>query len=855
MLLVDMQGAHINIDTKGLSMSDKKMNNTYGFYDFASKITNGKSLGFHFVYRQQIKTTDVYVGTVDTFDDSFDEMQDDCPPYEGFYFDEPEFDGAEFEGVKVDMPARRSNKVLTSECIATANTVSLASCAEHNQYESLEQKQAVAAFAEEMLALEKNRMQLALKNLSERDDAVNISEFSLMATTPFDAPILFDPPMPASISPWQGANTLADDDLNIDTTVACEDDEVLEPQQAQIGFEGRAYILAYKDKKSSEKVIKTALESDSNELKLVMQELNDFLTRNCGYKDFEAQWMNNSSHNSMHDNVRVITALNIKTGKKEVLFISAKTSSYGVDDKIVGLTNFEDIRYAITGLIINGALDFNKEALAIKGETCDDVPVVVLAMLDNPQRSESNFDNDTNSKDLISRSSTYKSSPFNRSAPDTSCDSTNRYICDVVSNDPHHTSTSTKKNHDVFDYSVFAHRSRHKAILKYNEEVADIAEPLLEKNWVFGGISFSKSYYLHWKKSTADGGNLENSLVLSQPFLGAFFKLSNRGFDLEIRETKGVTGSYQIAAYHKKQLSNTDFVPPATVEVSMNSASQSFVYKGQNTIFDIGRLLQAGWTDQTTSDKWNHERKYHVVTQGSLVEITSHWLWLILADQMLTADLKYAAYFKTKGFFESHYINDGTIYVDSHNKQVYSLLEGHESWQSSSYFHSSIDRHHNNSAPLEVVAIPLSGVKFKVGRPLFELYSKGLVAGENKYFSLFLSAKNEGFYSKADNHITYTLLEIDFEGDIRAVYSFVDISGAIKKMINVMEDNHYIKAKGMDVFDITRSVVATARVFGCDIGLGFSFESVKSDWSDRDMRLKTSDGRSITEIQDFDFGI
>lgn len=685
-------------------------------------------------------------------------------------------------------------------------------------------------------------------------------------SAPTPTPISTPTPTPtAGVVSWATEDVLKAAGLNDDMSPIAKDNEdgqsTLEtlldsddtpPKDADISFKGDAYILAYRDKKSSENVVITALESDKEGFELLLKELNDFLSRNCGYCDFQARWMNNSSHNSQYDNVRVITAFNTKGGQEEVLFVSQKMGSSQVDEDTVGLTNIVDIGFAIDGLIVNGVLDFQIEALEAKGETCDDVPVVVLAQLRNPYRSISNFDNDINSQDLIARALTFKDSPFNRDRPEVRYDETNRYINKVVSNDPHHNSTANTKTYDVFDYSIFAHRSRYKSITKYNENVPQIAKPLLEKCWLFGSDTLSKSYYTHWKKSLADKGNLKNSLVLSKPFLAAFFKLSNRGFNLEIRETRGVVGSYHIAVYHKNHLSDNDFVPPASVQVSMDKDSQRFIYKGKDALFDIGQLLQKGWTDQTTSGKWSHERKYHVVTQGKLSDLTAHWLWLVLAEQMLTADLKYAAYYKTKGSFESHYIDNGTIYVDSHNKTVYSLSEDYNNRQSSHYLQTSINRQYSNSLPVEVVAIPISGVKFKVGQALFEVYAKGLIPSLDKCLSLFISGQNEGFYQKDRNHTTYTLLETDASGAITTIYSFVDISGAIKKMVSMLVENEYVKAMGMDVFDVTRSVVATGRALGCEIGIGFTFENVKTDFSDRDITLISQDNRSISEIQDFD---
>ena len=831
-------------------MSSIDLNVIYGREDSIFKKTARDALGFHFVYQQPITKTSIYsVFEAITNDDLEGITSKKCDSYlespdhddsgdslESFnnYFD----DSLDFEEPDLDFG-----------------------------FEDFEESEPDLGFEHDFKepyfeATDFDHDLPAGEPLSSKFADINhISDLAALVYGNSTPTPTSTPTSTAGEVSWATKDVLKAAGLNDDMSPIAKDNEdeqsTLEtlldsddtpPKDADISFKGDAYILAYRDRKSSEIVVITALESDKEGFELLLKELNDFLSRNCGYCDFQARWMNNSSYNSQYSNVRVITAFNTKLGQEEVLFVSKKMGISQIGEDTVGLTNIVDIGFAIDGLIVNGALDFQKEALEAKGETCDDVPVVVLAQLRNPYRSISDLDNDINSQDLIARA-------FNRDSAEVRYDETNRYINKVVSNDPHHNSTANTKTYDVFDYSIFAHRSRYKSITKYNENVAQIAKPLLEKCWLFGSDTLSNSYYTHWKKSLADKGNLKNSLVLSEPFLAAFFKLSNRGFNLEIRETRGVVGSYHIAVYHKNHLSDNDFVPPASVQVSMDKDSQRFIYKGKDALFDIGQLLQKGWTDQTTPEKWSHERKYHVVTQGKLSDLTAHWLWSVLAEQMLTADLKDAAYYKTKGSFESHYIDNGTIYVDSHNKTVYSLSEDYTNRQSSYYLQTSINRQYSNSLPVEVVAIPISGVKFKVGQALFEVYAKGLIPSLDKYLSLFISGQNEGFYQKDRNHTTYTLLETDSSGAITTIYSFVDISGAIKKMVSMLVENEYVKAMGMDVFDVTRSVVATGRALGCEIGIGFTFENVKTDFSDRDITLISQDDRLISEIQDFNLDV
>ena len=854
---------------------------------------------FHFVYSQPVKTTPIY-NAEPTY--MLEEMLSDCPPDDalGLFaeWEEPievlldtETNSTPLAAAMreiLEMPTYRASLSIVDKAMAVAKEASRLADLAHQEYEDAKKESRVdAAWSKYKEALKKSGEAWDEVDKLTASWSIKDTPASTLNTTPFDkSPLdtsddsdecdaipefIFDSP-----DDFGGFDEPELDALGIEEESTVKDimiehlsddsddsDDSDEKPQVVDDYKGMAYILAYRDKGSVEKVVKTAIGSDKSSVRLLMDEAIGFLERNCGYVGLQAAWINNASTRSLYNNTRIITGLNRKTDEREVLYVSQRTRRGDDMPDFEALTAFDDIDYAIKGLIINGALDCSDEALVVKGEKIGDVPMIVLAWLDNPQRTVDNFNEEKEVISLLERANSYKSSPYNRATPEFVTDDSNRYISRFTSNDPHHTSTSVKKTYDSFDYSSSSHALRYKTAMKEDETISDdggkfthpkLAKPLFDKNWLYGSDALNNSYYTHWKKVTADGGNLSNSLVLSMEFLGAFYQLSNRSFNLEIREVRGVEGAYQIAAYHDKDFYNTDFVPAPTVSISMSADRQSFRYKDMDSTFDIGMLLQEGWTNQTGSDKWDHERKYHIVTKGSLVEISAHWLWLMLADQMLTANLRYAAYFKTKGSFESHYIDNGTVYVDSHNKEVFTLSNAEQLAQASNRIQIGLKGYTSGVAPVLAMGLPVKGVKFKVGRPLFELYAKDIDSVKDQYFSLFLSKDDEGFYSK-DVGISYTLLETDHKGNIKSVYSFIDIGGAIKKMVNVMDNNRYVQEKGMDIFDVTRSVVATARVFGCDIGIGFDFVSVQEEWSDSKSGLVMANNKPASTMEAFFLGI
>lgn len=135
----------------------------------------------------------------------------------------------------------------------------------------------------------------------------------------------------------------------------------------------------------------------------------------------------------------------------------------------------------------------------------------------------------------------------------------------------------------------------------------------------------------------------------------------------------------------------------------------------------------------------------------------------------------------------------------------------------------------NIPMPVESACFEVSNMSFEVGSPLFEVGTSNYKAGKGDCFSLFLSGKNEGFFSK-EGEVSYTLIKTDSKERIREIYCFGSIGSALKKIVSELQNSYVVQVAAMDQYDIIRSMVNSAKAYGCKIDIDFLFRANQVSW-------------------------
>ena len=585
-------------------------------------------------------------------------------------------------------------------------------------------------------------------------------------------------------------------------------------------FEDDAFLLAFKDTKSLKVHTMHATFSDRLAVKAVTDSALDFLERNSRFCDFKAKWVGSDVGYSLF---RVITAVNKKADTREVICI--KNYNYTLRDLVnedEETFSFWDVGMAIEGLIISGCLNFGDESLEAKGLKKEEAPRIVIAHL-VPTRSE------------VQKESL--SALYNTIGIVNSDIKKERHIYHISSNDPFYVRLSSASV-DHFDYSTFTHKARWKTLKKHNKNIEPLSECEFERVWLSGSDCYTPTYFKHMKKGLIDVSNIKYSLILSHEFLKDFFKLSNRRFDLSVRKVRAVEGAYQIALHHKDDRSRHDFTPAKTIDFSFDENGLSFKYEGDEQDVNLPNLISRGWTVDTSYLAWNADQYYHEITKGSLSQIVSHWLWVMLVDQCFNSIQKSARYIKSNGSFTSEIIGNAKVYTTSELsdfRTVKTYKDYNEDYNVRDTPHKEMVIKNSDYAvcnipmPVESACFEVSNMSFKVGSPLFEVGTSNYKAGKGECFSLFLSGKNEGFFSK-EGEVSYTLIKTDSKERIREIYCFGSIGSALKKIVSELQNSYLVQVAAMDQYDIIRSMVNSAKAYGCKIDIDFLFRANQDSW-------------------------
>lgn len=607
----------------------------------------------------------------------------------------------------------------------------------------------------------------------------------------------------------------------------------LQPEKPTItpsDYEKDAFILAYRDARSSSVHTLHAEADDDTSIGDLLEGALGFFDRNCGFTDFKAHWVADSAARSIYQsNVRFVTAFHKDREQREVIACSARSDYYlsrSVRDKESDQFTIFDIGLAIEGLIITGSLNYYDAALEPK-----DCPRIVIAQLSSAFNEPSDMEyidlayktgvidryrEDIDYTDLVH---TMRASYMQSRKPQ-------RFISKVFSNDPFYTRVSSKRNGGTsFDYSTNAHKSRWNSIKANVPDIPPLAPCASAKLWLYGSDCYNGWYFKHRKKDVIQQDNLRDSLILTNEFLGLYFKVSNRGFSLSIRDIKGVVDACQVALYQGPKSGYVDFTPPTSVDINVGAAG--FVFKRDQQSVDVvlADLIFEGWFVDVGYTAWNPDHFYHEKTKGDINEIISHWLWVMLADQLFTNDEKKPRYIGTSGSATSKRIKKAMVYTSFKVSDVVSVRDNNKG----RFVGVGSNDTYYSYEPLQVTSFEVAGLSFKVGKPLFEVHCKEVHASQDSYWSLFLSSEGEGFFNHSSTP-SYTLLKASALGDVKAVYCFASIGSALKKLISILLETDRVQRAGMDQFDVTRSLINTARAFGCVIDVDFSFMSSRTQW-------------------------
>lgn len=586
------------------------------------------------------------------------------------------------------------------------------------------------------------------------------------------------------------------------------------PSAAPGEYKGKAFILAYKDEESSGVQTVHAEADDDTSIDNLLKNALDFFDRNCGFSDFKAHWVRDSA--SHYSGVRFITAFNKEREQREVVTCSARHDyylsiniGYSTSDQF---TVF-DIGLAIKGLIITGSLSYSDDVVSdgkLESKPC---PRIVIAQLSDAFSLTSDMG--------------YVELARTIGLPDSNPREPQRFISKVFSNDPFYTNISSKRNGSDFDYSVNSHKSRWNSIKDDMPDVPPLAPCESAKLWLYGSDCYTGEYFKHRKKDVIEHKNLKDSLMLTNEFLCLYFKISNRGFSLSLREVKGVVGAYQIALYHSLKSCYVDFVPPVNIDINIGPTGVVFKYDNESFDVNLADLIFEGWSVDISYAAWNPDHFYHEKTKGDFKEVVSHWLWVMLADQLFTSSEKQARYMISAGSVTSKMIDKAMVYTNLNVSDVISVTDNHKG----RFVGVGRNDIYYSYEPSQVTSFEVTGLSFKVGRPLFEVYCKESHGIHDSFWSLFLSKEGEGFFNQ-DFAPSYTLLKVSASsGNVVAVYCFASIGSALKKLVSILLETERVKLAGMDQFDVTRSLINTARSFGCVIDVDFSFMSSQTEWN------------------------
>ena len=535
------------------------------------------------------------------------------------------------------------------------------------------------------------------------------------------------------------------------------------------------FILAYRDTGSSEVTAITCNSADTENLDKLISKAHDFFRRNLGYHEVNAKWVkSNCDVQSLF--VRVITAKKNPDDQEKILFIS-KASKVWILNAMAApiacesspISIVTDIEQAIQGFIVSGDLCCSSDALARKGETIDNTPMIVFATL-----TKSNRDS-------------YKPNPI----PDS------KYISRMFSNDQMQMYLEYRGGGD-FNYSSTAHLTRHKKLKEvmnnsnYNEALIINAS---ENIWLHGGFyDSSHARNAIKRKETITESVIRNTLIFSNAFLSQFITASKRKFSISIRDVAGAENASYIEINTGGTIKNSLFMPPA-IKLFTTNDYISIENPALADKADINKIILDGW--QVDYDVNQHSRGYNLSFDENVSKenFIGCWLYTLLRDMYFKNASIDAEYIRPKFGVRSKFITKA--FLD------YNDINWHDDNGRFVYLYS---KH----------LLPICSMSFVMGTILFSIRVKK----DKKYIDYTLSQSygNEGFIADI---VSYTIL-MCIDGEISTIFCLKDIDTAIDMMISSAVDSDDTLAYYMDRFDVIREITTTASMLGFTLNINFN---------------------------------
>lgn len=562
-----------------------------------------------------------------------------------------------------------------------------------------------------------------------------------------------------------------------------------------------SFIFAYRDQDSSTTQALFAYDEESE--KIAIDHASQFFEKNCGYKDFTARWLTDYCNTSSYarNMVRVIAATNIRTGEREVVYVSnnvgvVRYNNLSYPDSNPNptteelnaerpLSNIADVEGIITAMTVIGYLSFSPDDLKARNTTLEKSAKVMLVRMNATKDYEAKSEGDKSNKVV-------------------------RYISGISSNDPLHIRIWHSSTGESMDYSSFAHKQRWSKVNKNNKangiELPAPAKTLSEKIWVYGSMTNSTYYRMYGKRHlTAD--SIKHSLLFSEAFLKLFVEISNKQGALSVRRIAGAKDGYHIFMNCKEVLLDGLFRPKNVFELDVSADSN--YWQSDFSIFDT---MIEGWSnDALCYENWNETTYQYETMQGSYKKILSHWLFTLVAS----------LYFDSTAFKEPQTLRPKTALQSLPLKNVKVVSKGFISSRS-----LKGDYRETNSADelkdSHLFDFRLGSAQVSLGYSLFEITASN--DGRERTYSFFLSSDNNGLFANSQcNNEKSIIIVVSVGSDLlEAIWYIKDVDYALTVAKDAITSSDLAKLKGLDVYDAMREIDKTANSYGVSLTANFS---------------------------------
>lgn len=580
-----------------------------------------------------------------------------------------------------------------------------------------------------------------------------------------------------------------------------------------------SFILAYRDQDSL--ITQVVFSDDEHSEKIAVGHASDFFERNCGYKDFTARWLTDYCTTSAyaHDLVRVITATNVRTEEREVIYISKNVgvirynnlsnpndSECSSGDDLYEerpISSLADIECIITGLTLIGYLSFGSKELEARNTTIEKSAKVMAIRISDTTDSTAgiegvySFDDEDDNEDIESKSVSYVIDGV-----------VSKYISGISSNDPSHTKIWYSSTGEEMDYSTFSHKQRWNKVSKSikNTDV-DLPPPAIaisERVWVYGSMTKS-SYYRLYDKRHLSAETLRHSLLFSEEFLKLFISISNKQGGLAIRRITGAKDAYHIFLNCKKVLLEGLFRPKNIFELDISHESDYW-----DSGFSVIDAIIEGWSNEAICyENWNDMTHEYDSMQGSYKQVLSHWLFTLIASLYFDSSaVKKPRTLRPTAALHSLGLNN--ISVFSKGLGLSRSMENNYGFTNPSV---------TELADSQFLEFKLGCAQICIGYSLFEITvsKNGL---ENTY-SFFLSSDNNGLIISDNGDASITVVVSNEADVVQTVWCVKDVGYAIDIAKAAIVSSDLAKSKGLDVYDAMREIDKTANSYGVDLKASF----------------------------------